>query len=108
MTTGKDAEQLARRFLERQGLKFVEQNVRYPFGELDLVMKQGTDWVFVEVKYRATKGFGGALQALSAAQRQRIRKAASLYLQQHNIRDSCRFDVVAIDGAEVSWLAGAF
>ncbi|QUN05658.1 YraN family protein [Shewanella yunxiaonensis] len=108
MMTGKDAEQLARKFLEQRGLIFVEQNVRYPFGELDLVMKQHSEWVFVEVKYRATNGFGGALQALTAAQRERIRKAASLYLQQHNIRESCRFDVIAIDGSEVNWLAGAF
>ncbi|MFQ6371944.1 YraN family protein [Shewanella sp. YIC-542] len=108
MSSGKDAEQFARRYLEQQGLSFVEQNVRYPFGELDLVMKQHGTWVFVEVKYRTGRGFGGALQALTAAQQQRIRKAASCYLQQHDISDACRFDVIAIDGDQVNWLIAAF
>ncbi len=69
MDLGQEGERLARRYLEQQGLTFVEQNVRYSFGELDLVMKQGSQWVFVEVKYRSPSRFGGALQSLTARPR---------------------------------------
>ncbi|MCE9782863.1 YraN family protein [Shewanella algae] len=108
MDLGQEGERLARRYLEQQGLTFVEQNVRYSFGELDLVMKQGIQWVFVEVKYRSPSRFGGALQSLSQAQITRLRKAASQYLQQHRINAPCRFDLLAIDAGKVQWLQDAF
>ena len=68
MTLGQQAESLAQGYLEQQGLTFVERNVRYPFGEIDLIMRHKKYWVFVEVKYRSANQFGGAIQALSKAQ----------------------------------------
>lgn len=108
MGIGKDAENRARHYLVQQGLKFVTQNVRYTFGELDLVMRDGKHWVFVEVKFRSGNKFGGAIQALSQAQMQRIRQAAACYLQQHNIDAPCRFDLVAINQQQIEWVRGAF
>ncbi|WP_417761187.1 YraN family protein [Shewanella sp.] len=108
MDIGKDAEQRARRYLAQRGLTFVAANVRYSFGELDLVMRDGKHWVFVEVKYRSNRQFGGAVQALGAAQVQRLRQAAACYLQQHRIDAPCRFDLVAIDKQQIDWVRGAF
>ncbi|EGM68488.1 YraN family protein [Shewanella sp. HN-41] len=108
MTLGQQAETLAQRYLEQQGLTFVERNVRYPFGEIDLVMRHQKHWVFVEVKYRSANQFGGALQALSKAQIGRIRKAASHYLQLQRLDVPCRFDVIAMDEGQIHWLVDAF
>jgi putative endonuclease len=108
MTLGQEAETRAQHYLEQQGLTIVERNVRYPFGEIDLIMRHKSYWVFVEVKYRSASQFGGALQALSAAQITRIRKAASHYLQLHRLDVPCRFDVVAIEGTQIHWLVDAF
>ncbi|MCK8046264.1 YraN family protein [Shewanella sp. 1CM18E] len=105
---GQIAEYNARQYLEQRGLTFVEQNVRYRFGEIDLVMKDGSDWVFVEVKYRSPSRYGGAVNALSAAQSQRIRKAASHYIQLNRIDAVCRFDVIAADPQGVQWIRDAF
>ncbi|MGS0727400.1 YraN family protein, partial [Shewanella sp. 0m-11] len=38
---GQIAEYAARQYLQQRGLTFVEQNVRYRFGEIDIVMKDG-------------------------------------------------------------------
>ncbi|WP_028775276.1 YraN family protein [Shewanella waksmanii] len=105
---GQHAELAARKHLEQQGLCFVASNVRFRFGEIDLIMKQQKTWVFVEVKYRNSHQFGGAINALTQAQIGRIRKAASAYLQQHNIQAPCRFDVVAIEANNITWLKNAF
>lgn len=107
-TQGQVAEYNARQYLEQRGLTFVEQNVRYRFGEIDLVMKDGCDWVFVEVKYRSESHYGGAVNALSAAQTQRIRKAASHYIQLNRIDAVCRFDVIAANPQGVDWIRDAF
>jgi putative endonuclease len=108
MNQGQQAEQQAADYLQRQGLTLVAQNVRYPFGELDLVMRHGPYWVFVEVKFRSGNQFGGALNAIGAAQVARIRRAASHYLQRQHIDAPCRFDVIAIEAGQIRWLQGAF
>ncbi|MCL2916256.1 YraN family protein [Shewanella corallii] len=108
MNQGEIAEQQAKAYLEQQGLKWVESNVRYPFGELDLVMREGQNWVFVEVKYRASANFGGAISAVGPRKQQRLRKAANHYLQLHRIQAPCRFDLVAIEGKHIQWLTDIF
>ncbi|WP_372873094.1 YraN family protein [Shewanella sp.] len=108
MNTGQLAEDMAVKHLVKQGLKLEARNVRYPFGELDLVMRDGRYWVFVEVKFRTPSGFGNAIEALSCAQQGRLRRAASHYLQCHHIDAPCRFDVVAISGNQLTWLKDAF
>ncbi|MCU8091913.1 YraN family protein [Shewanella sp. SM20] len=108
MTLGQQAESHAQRYLEQQGLTFVERNVRYPFGEIDLIMRHKNHWVFVEVKYRSANQYGGALQALSSAQISRIRKAASHYLQLNRLDVPCRFDVIAMEAEQIHWLVDAF
>ncbi|MEZ9235698.1 YraN family protein [Shewanella sp. 10N.286.52.A9] len=108
MNPGQHAETQARTYLEQQGLQFVTQNQRYRFGEIDLIMRDNQYWVFIEVKYRSSTQFGGALNAVSTAQISRIRKAAEHYLQTHKINAPCRFDVIAINGADIQWLQGCF
>jgi len=113
--SGDIAEQLAANFLAEQGLIFVESNVHSRQGEIDLVMKEKDTFVFIEVKYRKNKHFGGAIAAIPYKKQQKIIKTAAFYLQQHSLKEyntSCRFDVVAIDGElnhpEITWLKNAF
>lgn len=108
MDQGQQAERQAQQYLIDQGLILIDKNVRYPFGELDLVMRQGDAWVFVEVKYRSSEQFGGAVAALSAKKMSRLQKAANCYLQQNRIQASCRFDLVAIDKQQIRWLKNVF
>ena len=110
LARGRAAEDRARSLLEAAGLAFVAANVRYPFGELDLVMREGATLVFVEVRERATMGYGGAAASVNARKRLRLRRAAQRYLQQfHNHRSPpCRFDVVAFEAGDPHWIQGAF
>lgn len=102
-------EQQALRYLEQQGLTLLERNYRTSLGELDLVMQDSGCTVFVEVKFRQTQAFGGAVAAVTPAKQQKLRRAAALYLQQHGQRH-CRFDVIAIcaDPADLCWVKNAF
>ncbi|MCL1143556.1 YraN family protein [Shewanella gaetbuli] len=108
MTQGQLAEQQAKEHLQQQGLTFVAANVRFKFGEIDLIMQDDNTLVFVEVKFRKSEAFGGALNALSAKQIHRIRCCAQAYIQQHNINPNCRFDVIAINNRQINWIKGCF
>ena len=90
--------------LQRHGLGLVERNFRCKGGEIDLVMRDGAALVFVEVRRRAGRGFGGAAASITPAKQKRMVHAAQFYLLRVKPLPPCRFDVVAIDGKELSWL----
>lgn len=112
---GARAEALAERYLQRQGLAPVERNFRARGGEIDLVMRDGPTLVFVEVRYRSSRDYGGALASVDARKQRRLIHAARLYLARWCGADpSCRFDVLGVspgsrpDTARVQWVRGAF
>lgn len=108
---GVSYESLARRYLERAGLTFIAANVRYRGGELDLIMRDQQCWVFVEVRYRKSARFGSATESITARKRHTLLRAASLWLASKGSsfeNADCRFDVVAITGQQLTWLANAF
>jgi putative endonuclease len=110
---GRIGEDLARKYLESAGFEIVELNYRFGHGEIDIVARDGEYLVFCEVKARRTNEYGPPEYALTPRKQQQIRKIASGYLYEHNIRDqACRFDVVAIrfrEGEpEINHLRNAF
>lgn len=111
ITDGQEAEQLAMRYLIDQGLTVVGQNFRVRGGELDLICRDGPIWVFVEVRLRRHPGFGGALESITAAKRQRILLAAQHYIARHRLTGPCRFDCVlleALSSHSLHWIRDAF
>lgn len=111
---GKDAEQLAELFLKKKKLKTVAQNFSCRFGEIDLIMLDTRTLVFIEVRKRKNRDFGGAAASVTRRKQQRIIKTAQWFLVQH--RDyqhlDCRFDVIAFEDDAATdkplWYKGAF
>ena len=114
-SAGDHAETLALEHLQRHGLALVCRNYRVARGpharggEIDLIVRErdGT-LVFVEVRSRTSGAFGGALASVTARKQQRVVLAARHYLAALGRTPPCRFDVVAIEGASVQWVRGAF
>lgn len=111
---GAAAEALAEAFLARQGLRTVARRVRCRGGEIDLVCLDGDTLVFVEVRLRSSRGFGGAAESITRDKRRRIVFAAQWWLAgagRAHARRPMRFDAVLLDGAEArdpAWLRAAF
>ena len=112
---GDAAEAQARQYLEQHGLRLLAQNWRCRVGELDLVMLDADTVVFVEVRYRRYSAWGGAAASVDARKREKLSRAAQLFLQQESrwAKYPCRFDVIAInaDGqapAHLDWIQNAF
>lgn len=109
--TGDARETEARRWLESQGLRFIAANVRERSGEIDLIMRDGSITVFVEVRYRRSANYGDAAASVTPQKQQRLLKAAHLWLCRQNgsfETVDCRFDVVAFTGNDIQWLKNAF
>jgi len=101
---GKLGEDRALAHLSGHGLTLVERNFLCKAGEIDLIMHDGAHLVFVEVRRRASRSFGGAAASITPAKQQRLIRAAQFYLLRLPKPPPCRFDVVAIDGEQLSWL----
>ncbi len=101
---GAAAEERALLHLVEQGLSLVQRNYRYKGGEIDLVMRDGSTLVFVEVRQRASMLFGGAAASVGHAKQAKLIKTAQHYLQKQPSIPPCRFDVLALDGEQLSWL----
>ena len=111
---GTAAESLACDYLQRQGLALLERNYRAPYGELDLIMRDQNQTVFVEVRYRRNQHFGSGADSIRPAKQDKLLKTALYYLQQHPklAKRPVRFDVVSISvpegQPEIDWIKDAF
>ncbi len=94
---GRQGEALAARHLQACGYAILARNARTPYGEIDLVARQGDVVVFVEVKTRRSDAFGLPEEAITARKRAHLLDSARFYLQQHpELPANWRVDVIAI------------
>lgn len=106
---GRWGEDLAVRHYLRCGYEVLDRNWRSSTGELDLVVLDGSTYVFSEVKARRTADFGPASAAVTVAKQRRIRQLAVEWLRAHDVlAHSIRFDVVAITGTDLELITDAF
>lgn len=110
MKVGEQAERIAATYLQRKGLALVDANYRCRWGEIDLVLRDRGIMVFVEVKLRRSKSFGGAAYSIGLRKQARIIAAARHYLA--GVKEMpCRFDVVLLESLEpprIEWIRDAF
>ena len=104
---GAAAEEQAARYLADHGLRVIERNFRVRGGEIDLICRDGSTVVFVEVRLRRRSDYGGAAASITAAKQAKIVMAARHWLVRHG-EVPCRFDCVLLDGEHIEWLRDAF
>lgn len=107
---GDAAEARALEFLLDRGLLAVARNVSSKLGEIDLIMRDGEELVFVEVRARSRSDYGGAAASVGRGKQLRLRREAQRWLAgRYGDRwPACRFDVCALQGADIEWIRGAF
>jgi len=93
---GARGERLAERHLLRTGMTLLDRNWRCPQGEIDLVLRDGDEVVFVEVKTRSSVAFGHPLEAITAAKLARLRRLAGAWCEAHPGAGRIRIDAVAV------------
>lgn len=93
---GISAESRAAFFLMAKAYRIVARRWKTPFGEIDIVARRRHTLVFVEVKARANAD--EAVEAVTERNRQRIIKAAEMWLAHHpgDGKGDIRFDVIAV------------
>lgn len=96
---GAIGEELARHHLEAKGYRVVATNYRCRWGEIDLIARDGREWVFVEVRTRRSSAYGLPEESITASKARRLALTAQDFLTQGRTRSEepeWRIDLVAI------------
>lgn len=106
---GRKGEKLVAQYLKKQGCKLLLKNYNTPFGESDIVVKDGDEIAFVEVKTRTNANYGEPREAVGYDKQRRYYKIAEYYGLQTGEEPNARFDVAEVyaDG-KVEYYKNAF
>jgi putative endonuclease len=113
---GRAGEERAAAALEAAGMNIIAKNVRSPWGEVDLVARDGDSLVFVEVKAWSAYGIENLQYGVDLKKQRRIIETAKYFLSNHREYNgmAVRFDVVFVGtaastgGPAITHLASAF
>jgi putative endonuclease len=93
---GQYGENLARRYLVRQGYEIVASNYRYKRAEIDLIAMHNGQLIFLEVKMRSNLSFGMPESFVDEKKAEMIHYAAEAYIIENDWQANIRFDILAI------------
>jgi putative endonuclease len=111
---GRDAEEQALNFLTKHGLQLIARNYHSQRGEIDLIMREKSEIVFVEVRTRNNPFYATALESVDRYKQNKIIAAARCFLAEKKWDEkvNCRFDVIGISYAQtkatIEWIKDAF
>jgi putative endonuclease len=98
LSLGKKGEDLAVAQLRALKYKIIERNFKCFLGEIDIIAREKDTLVFVEVKTRRTRDFGGPAAAVNARKQRQLSRVALTYLNMKKLGQMpARFDVVAVE-----------
>jgi putative endonuclease len=93
---GKKGEALAVDFLTQKGYDILSTNYRFKHLEIDIIAKNNSQIVFVEVKTRQTSFLAGPEETVTKSKQKLIIKAANQYIIENEIDEESRFDIISI------------
>lgn len=94
---GQIGEDLAGQYLLRNGYTILEQNLKVPFGEIDIIAEKKNCICFIEVKSRKSNKYGLPEEAITPIKKKKIIKVAQFYIKKKQIKNKLfRFDVISI------------
>ncbi len=98
LSLGKKGEDLAIAQLRALKYKILERNFKCALGEIDIIAREKDTLVFIEVKTRRTRDFGGPAAAVNARKQRQLSRVALTYLNLKKLPQiPARFDVVAVE-----------
>ncbi len=96
---GKFGEDLARRYLEKKGYLFLDNNWQRRCGEVDLIFIRDNEIIFIEVKTRTRNYYGYGEDAVNVSKKEKINRAIDLFLSENEKYQNYfpRFEIVVVE-----------
>ncbi len=105
---GDEGEKQAAEYLEHKGFEILAQTWRHKHLEVDIIAKDGTFLIFVEVKVRKSATYGYEKALISKAKQKALSRAAEAYIFENNYTGQIRFDLISIIDKKLTYIKDAF
>jgi putative endonuclease len=111
-TPGALAEKIALQYLLTKNLTKVTTNYYCRYGEIDIIMQDKAELVFIEVLYRKNTSHGLAIETIDWRKLKKIKSTINHYMMTNNLGYiPCRIDVIGLQGSlrnpEINWIRNA-
>ncbi|MBW6491255.1 MAG: YraN family protein [Lentimicrobium sp.] len=93
---GTIGEDIAVKHLHDNGYIILSTNWRFGKDEIDIIAEKGDFLVIVEVKTRASSGYGEPEVFVNQAKQRFLVRAAQAYLEKNNVEKETRFDIISV------------
>lgn len=94
---GELGEMVAVKYLAKSKYKLISTNYKTKAGEIDIIAKDRSHLVFIEVKTRETGEFLTPSEAVNKEKQAKIKTSAEMFLRKHVKKDiSYRFDIIEV------------
>lgn len=97
-------EDICAEYLTENGFNVLQRNYKCKVGEIDIVAEKDNIIRFIEVKYRGNGKYGFALESIDLKKQNRIKRAASWFLNEKGLNGvQCSFDVITVENNVVEY-----
>ena len=94
---GKQGEECASKYLEKNGYTIIQRNFECKQGEIDIIAKEKEEYVFIEVKTRQNLHYGVPSESITQIKKKHIKNATKYYLYINKLENKfIRFDVIEV------------
>ena len=94
---GLAGEEVAERWLRRQGWRVLQRRYRSGHRDIDLIAEREGTVAFVEVKARRGEAFGDPVHAVNWKKQRELTRSAFIWIDRHGRPgDQYRFDVIGV------------
>ena len=90
-------EKFAAAYLKKHGYKILEKNYKNKLGEIDLIVRDGDEIAFIEVKTRSAAPYLSGMYSVDKRKQFHILRTAAVYLKLTESRLQPRFDVIEVE-----------
>lgn len=94
---GRYGEELASRYLKKNGYVILERNYKCVYGEIDIIARDDDCIVFVEIKTRRNTKEIMPEDSIGYSKKQHLLKSAEYYINALPVEINYRFDIISIE-----------
>ena len=89
-------ENAAYKYLKKKHYRILERNFVSKYGEIDIIARHKKELIFIEVKTRGSKAYGGGAGAVNFHKRRNIVFTSQAYMRNIDYNGPRRYDIIEV------------
>ncbi len=95
-TIGDLGEAAVEKFIRKKHYRILERKFESKYGEIDIIAKHKKTLIFIEVKTRSSKAYGGGIGAVNFHKRHNIILTSRVYMKNKGYVGERRYDIAQV------------